>query len=396
MRILLDCRPLLMDRSSGEKKHFIISCINILAGRRGVEWLLLVDRSYREGLLPDIGGHDLLTRKEFPGKAGLKLWYDWQIPATVKKYKPDLVMTTGGLSSPRIDRPQCIWMPERADPADWMEKKSYARIYQKRLLQSLREAETIFSFSEKDKTFLVRQLAGSRAEVGKGMDGRTTDYGAPDKIVVVQGAADERYEPLSGEEKEKIKLAYADGKEYFLAIVSGARPAELIDLLKAFSRFKKRQQSNMQLVLTGVRPDPGIADIITFPDAKLDSYKYRSAIHVYNRLPEQDWSGLVAASYAFVDLFSRESLGLPVLNAWKAGVPVVTTVTGCLPEIGGEAVLYARPGDQASLASQLMLLYKDESQRTSLIEKGKMRLQLLSWERSAGQVWEGIERALRV
>jgi glycosyltransferase involved in cell wall biosynthesis len=389
MLILLDCRPLLVDRCNGEKSHFIISCANILAKERGVEWLFLVDKHYREALLPGIHGvacgkplaaegQKLLILGTFPGRIGWKIWYDWQIAWAVKKYRPDLVMTTGGLSASRINRPQCLWMPERADPGDWEEKKGYAGIYWKRLTGSLREARTVFSFSEKDKAFITRQLA---------------DDQEADKILVVTGAADERYSPLAGEEKEKIKRVYAEGKEYFLAIVSGARPGEGVDLLKAFSRFKKRQQSNLQLVLagTGGGPDP------ILPAGKLDTYKYRSDVHICTGLREEEWPPLLAASYAFIIPNGRESLGIAVLNAWKAGVPLITTVSAihCLPEAAAEAVLYVEPGDPASVAGRMMSLYKDESLRNRLTEKGKMFAQSFSWEGAAGRVWEGILQATK-
>ncbi|HMH22587.1 MAG TPA: glycosyltransferase [Puia sp.] len=374
-----------------ERIHIIISCVNLLTEKQGIEWLLLVDGAGREGLLPGIPAHELLIRAALPGNMGWRVWYDWQIPRIVRKYRPDLLMTTGGLVAPDVGVPQCVWMPGKADPAAWVQKKSYRKIYRKRLVGNLREAGTIFSFSEEDKLFLEESLKKGRP-AGGGSDGKRIVAGnVGKKIVVVEGGADARYAPLPLEEKETVKKEYAQGKEYFLTIAENARPGELVSLLKAFSGFKKRQQSNMQLVLIRMGAGRGIV----FPDGRLDTYRYRQDVHVYDNFPEQEMPGLVAASYAFVAPFRGEGLGLPVLNAWKAGVPVITTVTGFPPGSAGDRVLYAQPDDPASLAGQLMLLYKDEGMRSALIGKALSQALPVGWEQAAIKVWNGIEAAVR-
>jgi glycosyltransferase involved in cell wall biosynthesis len=383
MLILLDCRPLQQEGPDNEKSRFILSCVNILTAEQGVEWLFLVDGAFEADWLPGISGasgkplaaegYRLLTKRAFPGKGGWKLWYDWQIPLAIKRYKPDLVMTTGGLTAAaRIQVPQCVWMPIRADRMGTV-KKTYRGLYLKRLAGSLQRAQVIFTFSGKDKDFLIRQ--GDGAAIA-------------DKILVIPPAADE-HPPLPVGEKEKIKESYAEGKEYFFTAVSGVGQGEVVELLKAFSLFKKRQRSNMQFVLAGKDPasDKELA-------GRLATYKYRQDIHWVGHPSEAEWVRLAGASYAIVFPFDRDSLGTRILNAWKAGVPVITTVVAGLPD-GVDAVLYVQPGDPASLAGQLMLIYKDESLRNSLIEQGMKHGQSFSWERSAAIVWEGITGAAK-
>jgi hypothetical protein len=370
------------DLYNGEKIHFIISCINnVVPGERDIEWKFLVDGTYREGLFPGISGERVLVKKALPGKSGWKLWYDWQIPLLVKKLKPSLVMTTGGIASKGLKTPQCLWMPERAAPGDWVKKKPYSGLYIKRLSDSLRLAQVLFTFSEKDKAFLSQLAPGPPYPLPQSIS---------DKIEVMYGAADKDFTSLSWVEKEKIKVAYAAGKEYFLTAIPAGNGEELVELLKAFSRFKKRQQSNMQLVLTG---GPGAGDID--PGGKLDTYKYRSDVHICNPVPASEWKKLVAASYAFVTPFNRDGLGLDVLNAFKASVPVITTSRGCLPEITGDAALFAEVSDTDLLASQLMLLYKDEHTRGELIGKGEARTQAFSWQTPAEKLWKRIAQIVK-
>jgi glycosyltransferase involved in cell wall biosynthesis len=184
----------------------------------------------------------------------------------------------------------------------------------------------------------------------------------PDRVITfdemegIPGAADERYQPLAGEEKEEVKNGLTEGKEYFLADTGGMRKEQVVGLLKAFSLFKKRQRSNMRFVLRG-REIP----------IDLEHYKYRSEICFCGDAGEEEWRRLVGAAYGLV--LPSGSGGLTVFNAWKTETPVID-------------------GDLASLAAQLMTLYTNEGLRAELIGKGRDRLRSYSWERSAGEVWD--------
>lgn len=302
MRILLDCIDLSIDPLKEEKRLSVRSCVEILAGKQGVEWLFLVDRSSPD-VFPAGLGLRIPVYRGIPGRLGRSVWIKWRLPRLISKYHPDRVMTA-------------------------------------------------------------------------------------EEIVLAPGAADERYIPLSVEEKEEVKQRYADGKEYFLAGVAGARPEEIVDLLKAFSLFKKRQRSNMQLVLGGVTGErqSGVRD-------KLASYKYRADVHVNDNQEEEEWRKLVAAAYAVVLFIGKDDLGLSIFNAWKAETPVIAVDAARLQERGGTAALYTPSGDPASLSAQLMTLYTNESLRAGLVARGRDRLRSFDWERSAVEVWERILRA---
>jgi len=378
MLILLDCRSLLFHPPNGEKARFIISCLDIIARQGDFEWLFLVDHTYREGSLTGLPPGRILTRKDFPGKTGWKIWYDWQIPRVVKKYRPDLLMTTGGLTA-RVGIPQCVWMPERPDTALRMDDRKLAALYRARFSRSLETASALFTFSEKDASFLAGSLKVEDPAAGKVFK---------DKIVVLQGAPGARYQPLPEEERQKIREVYTGGMEYFLAL-AGEGEKEWVHLLKAFSRFKKRQQSNMQIVLLSSAPGDGIRI-----GGKLETYKYRTDVHRVNDLSGEERARIFAGCYAFIAPFTPESLGLAQLDAWKAGVPVIAPDNGAGAGLAFEAALYAPPEDEESLAAHLMRVYKDERLRATLVEKGQLLVQPLSWERTAGQVREGMERAL--
>ena len=195
-------------------------------------------------------------------------------------------------------------------------------------------------------------------------------------VVKVPLAAEEGMEVLAADERERIKGAIAEGKEYFLSDITGVDDPSLVSLLKAFSLFKKRQLSNMKLVLLG-RPHPGVIE-------KLDSYKYRQDVCLDPGLGRGEVTG---GAYGVVHLGGRDRLGLDMLNAWKVHVPVITTGTE-----GGEAVLSVAAGDPVRLADGLKSLYKDEGFRGELIGRAAVRVADPDLRQGVAMIWEAIGR----
>jgi glycosyltransferase involved in cell wall biosynthesis len=406
MLILMDCRPLQYAGQDSEKRGLIFSIVHVLAREKAVRWLFMVDHTFRPELFPGLPPASVVIRRALPGRVGWKLWYDWQLPRLAKKQGADAVMLTGGIAAALTSIPQLVWLPERADPAGgqtgrsrasgWWPRVSASRasgwhpsVYPGRLAASLLRAAVVFCFSERDRAWLAGLYPGTE-----------------ERVFVVTAAAAEGISPLSPEEKGRIKAANTQGKEYFLADLSGAGEKEVMHMLKAFSQFKKRQHSNMQLVITG-----RITGRVGLIKDRLKAYRYRqdvcwkeggevavartaaTAATGMTEVAPGDGCGLMGAAYAVLYLFDGCSLGVPLMNAWRADVPVIVVNGGLLQETAGEAALGFVAGDPASLAAQLMLLYKDENFRRELISKGWDRLGDFGSGRAIDTVWEGISRA---
>jgi glycosyltransferase involved in cell wall biosynthesis len=376
MLILLDCRPLQYAGPGSERSRFILAAADALARDKAVKWLFVVDHTFRPGMLDVIAGDSVLVRRALPGSFGWRWWYDRQIPRLAKQYHADMVMLTGGITAKLSGVPQCLWMPERVDPAENGNGRFYPSIYKSRLAAGLQRAAMIFCFTGRDRNWLV-----------------TYRPGVEEKIVVLPAAMEENSEikgPLADAEKEEIKRKYLRGKEYFLADLTDAVDEDVINLLKAFSMFKKRQQSNMQLILTG--EINGSAGVVR---QRLETYKYREDVHWQEDWPTVEVRQLSRAAYAILLLFNGHILGAPLLNAWAAGVPVIAAEGGLLQEIAGDAALLAAAADPAALATQLMRIYKDENGRMDVIRRGFDRRGTYSRDRSLGILWEGIGKVFR-
>ena len=81
-----------------------------------------------------------------------------------------------------------------------------------------------------------------------------------------------------------------------------------------------------------------------------------------------------------------EGFGFPPLEAMVAGVPVVATRTGALPEVVGDAALLVEPGDAGALAAALASVQSDRDLRRRLVERGADRAAAFTWERTAEEM----------
>jgi glycosyltransferase involved in cell wall biosynthesis len=365
MLVLLDCRPLQHIGSDSEKSRLVISFAAALARDKGIKWVLLADHSYQPGLFPGLAGTPVLTRRALPGRMGWGLWYDWLIPRIVRKFKPDAVMLTGGVTAAVPDMPQLLWMPVGVDPGPVKGRKEEPPLFAGRLAASLRRADAVFCFSEKDRNW----LAGN---------GRTDE----NKLFVMRPPLLPAAAPLAFAERERIKGQYTGGREYFYIDALEASEEEVIQLLKAFSLFKKRQLSNLRLVVSAVLT-PGIRD-------KVKTYKYRDEVHFFEAIAADD--RLMDAAYAALFPFEGDTLGMGLVHAWQTGVPALVSMDGRLREMAGDAALGVRGADPGSLAVQLMSIYKDESLRAALIEKGFAKLTTFDPDpgRQLADVWNVI------
>lgn len=126
----------------------------------------------------------------------------------------------------------------------------------------------------------------------------------------------------------------------------------------------------------------------------LRSYKYRDDVVMTGYVEENELVKIIGAAYGMVYPSLFEGFGVPVLEAMRCEVPVITSANSAMQEIAGDAALYADVTSPADIANQLMLLYKDEKLRKELIQKGRIIAREYTWDQTAGLLWQCIQKTM--
>ena len=300
-------------------------------------------------------------------------WFDVKIPLALKKYKVDVFVSPDGFCSLITKVPQVVVIHDLAFIHHPKFIPTIHRIFYKRYTPLfLKKASVVATVSEFSKNDIIDQY-----------------HVDEQKIINVSSAAKTIFQPVEWDEKEAIKTQYADGCEYFV-FVGGIHPRKnLLNLLKAFSLFKKRQRSNMKLLVAGRMAWD--YDKIT---EKMETYKFRQDVKLLGYMGEAALAKLVAAAYALVFPSYFEGFGVPILEAMQSHVPVITSNTSSMTEIGETAALYADPADPADIADQMKRIFTNENLRSQLVEKGKLVAAKYSWQQTSELMWQAIQQAV--
>jgi glycosyltransferase involved in cell wall biosynthesis len=109
-------------------------------------------------------------------------------------------------------------------------------------------------------------------------------------------------------------------------------------------------------------------------------------------VPEEDKPGLIAGAKVFVLPSFWEGFGLDALNAMAAGVPVVASSVGSIPEVVGSAGKLIDPNSIDSIAKGIgSVLSASKLEYNSIVEKGYSQVKKFSWEETAKKTLEIIE-----
>lgn len=336
------------------------------------EFLFLYDRVWEQPFLaaPNITHTIVPPAARHP--LSFKYWYNIKASRVVKKWKADVWFQPYGFCSLTSSVPQVLMIHDLA----FLHHPTYISWYQRIYYRWFTPA-----FIRKARK-LVTVSAYSKADIVK-------NYQTPgEKICVIGGAARTGFQPLEWQEKQIVKDGYADGREYFL-FVGGIHPRKnLLNLLKAFSHFKKWQHSNMKLLVAG-RKAWQYDDLLE----KIKTYKYRDDVVLLDYLPEEQLQRIMAAAYALVYPSWFEGFGLPLLEAMQAGVPVICSNTSSMPEVAADAALLVDPANPDAIAKEMLSLYRNEGIRNVFIAKGLERAAHFNWNHSADVIYETLKTA---
>jgi glycosyltransferase involved in cell wall biosynthesis len=169
----------------------------------------------------------------------------------------------------------------------------------------------------------------------------------------------------------------AGAERYVLALGQLEPRKNLPNLVRAFDHLADADR-DLSLVIAG--PDGwGRPEF----EAAVEAATHGDRVRWLGYVSNDDRRDLLAGATAFAYPSLYEGFGHPPLEAMAAGVPVVATTAGAVPEITGDAALLADPSDHEALARELGRAIGDEQVRAELISRGHARVREFSWDQAA-------------
>lgn len=168
-------------------------------------------------------------------------------------------------------------------------------------------------------------------------------------------------------------------KPYFLFVGSYKPGKNVSNIIHAFNLFSKTSKKPYQLILAG---SDYWGDVIDSNNKEIIKLGY---------VREEDLPRLYREAIAFVSPSYWEGFGMPILEAMAAGVPVIASNRGSIPEVTENSAILVDPDDIEALSSAMGKIATDEQFKKDMIKKGQKQAQKFSWERSAMKLLQMIK-----
>ena len=301
-------------------------------------------------------------------------WFEWSLVRTLKKHKIDIFLSPDNFCSLRTEVPTLLVVHDIAykhfpDQVTGIHKWYYNR-FMPQFIEKAEQIVTVSNFTKKD---IVEKMSV-----------------LPEKIAVACNGCNEKFKPISQNEKIQIREKFTEGIPYFL-FVGLIHPRKNVHrLIRAFSKFKEETGAREKLVLVG-RKGWMTEEVKT----ALENSNYKKDVIFTGFVEHEELPKLIAAAEALMYVSLFEGFGIPILEAFHCETPVVTSNTSSMPEVGGDAALYADPESIDSIAEQMKLLYENPKLKDELVKKGKVQRTKFSWEKASKVVYEQIELIAR-
>lgn len=201
-------------------------------------------------------------------------------------------------------------------------------------------------------------------------------------IAVSQATKNDIVEILKIDEK-KIRVIYEaaspiftkstkkyEGKPYILAVGTREPRKNLERLVKAFESLKLK---DFDLVIAG-----------KFGWGPSTTLRVKQSVKLLGYASQEQLVDLYSNALCFVYPSLYEGFGIPILEAFQCGCPVITSDISSMPEVGGRAAFYVDPLSISDIAEKIeSVIGLTASKRKILIDRGFAQAQKFSWEKTA-------------
>ena len=374
MNIAVNTRLLLKNKLEGIGWFTFETLKRITKAHPEHHFYFLFDRVYDKSF---IFSENITPVTIFPPTRHAFLWFIWfeiQLPRIFKKYKIDAFVSPDGYLSLRTKVPSLAVMHDinfvhrPQDVPFWA--NAYYNYFFPRYARKAKRLVTVSNYSKQDivQTFHIPE----------------------EKIELAYNGVNPIFSPLDEVQKTKIKAEYTNGNDFFIFVGAMHPRKNVVGLLKAFDEFKSSTGSKCKLVIIG--------EMMFKTSAIKETYtklKCKSDIIFVGRLSPEKLRDVMASAIALVFVPFFEGFGIPIVEAMRCGTPVICSNKTSMPEVAGDAAIIVDPDKIGEIAKAMSKIQSDLTLHKTLSEKGIVRSNMFSWDKTAEILWQSIDKILQ-
>lgn len=299
------------------------------------------------------------------------LWEQIALPIQVKYHKLD-VLFSAGMTAPFFCPARSVLLIHDLQHVNMPENFTRLQLFFLKTIiyLSAKRADRLIAISNKVKDDIVRHY---------NIDGSG--------ISVVYHAADtDLFRPASESAVASVRKRYDLPARYILYIASSLPHKNYERLLEAYKMVRdagssgstRGAEEGVKLVLIGSR-DYG-HDVVA---GKIKALGLDADVLFLGWLPFEDLAPIYSGAEAFVFPSLHEGFGLPVLEAFASGVPVVCSNIAPITEVAGDAALLVDPLRPEAIAKGIERVLTEDGLRKRLVNAGLKRAAAFSWKKTA-------------
>lgn len=197
------------------------------------------------------------------------------------------------------------------------------------------------------------------------------------RVVVIHNGVDRYFQPAAPAEQQRTLERFRIRQPYFLIVGTIEPRKNHLTLLEA-AAIANARCLDLLLVVAG-RPGWLSQPIVS----AINEAASVGTVHYLGGVDDTVLPALYTGSVGVVYPSWYEGFGLPVIEAMASGTAVIASDRGALAEVAGDAAMLVPPDDPEAIAEAMIRLHDDATLRERLVNAGRRRSALFSWDSAA-------------
>lgn len=295
-------------------------------------------------------------------------WFEFKIPKILKQHNIDIFISPDGYLSLKTNIKQIAVIHDLnfehyPKELPFLTRKYYRYFFPK-YAKKANQIVTVSNFSKKD---IINKYNINE-----------------NKIDVVYNGVNTIFKPITDELKEKTKLKYSHGNEYFLYVGALNPRKNIVNLIKAFELYKQKN-STTKLLIVGKK-----MHLSSKMKKVLSACKGNNDVLFFSDLNTTSIHQLMASAKALLLVSKFEGFGIPIIEAMACKTPVITSNVTSMPEVAKEFATLVDPNNIKNIADAMQTKNTNYSHLSNACKHANK----FNWNNSASKMWNIINKVI--